>query len=137
MAQARKAGLKKTKRRPATAPAHPELEPGFRQADLTRALRAMKTMGMPVQQVEIIDGNRRITVQVRDDLVVSKQGSSGYLSIREACAYGKFGRSRAYELIADGTLKVRKFGHKTLVQKASIDRMLAKLPKGLKKAKHR
>lgn len=106
---------------------------GFRQSELARALRAFKAAGVPVGPVEIVEG--KITLHPAVNGADLKIKQSGYLSIREACEYGKFGKSRAYELIAAGSLRVKKNGKTTLVEKKSIDRLLAKLPKGVGKAR--
>jgi excisionase family DNA binding protein len=94
---------------------------GFRQADLDRALRAIRSAGYLVEQIEIVDRERRITLTTTpiSDL-------AGYLSVPEACAYAGIGRTVAYELIAAGTLQTKKQGGRTLVSKTSIDEFLAK-----------
>lgn len=99
---------------------------GFRQSDLTRMLRACKQMGIPVERVEILDGQRRLMVMTKpanggDDT------PSGYLSVLEACAYARMGRTRIYELIAAGELRIKKLGSRTLVSKSSIDKLMARL----------
>lgn len=87
----------------------------------------MKSAGV-LGHVEIANGKQRITVHVSKGVGMI-EASSGWLSMREACTYGKLGRSRAYELIGDGVLKTKKSGNRTLVSKTSIDRWLRKLPR--------
>ena len=102
---------------------------GFRQSDLARALRAIKSAGMAVEQVEIAEGKSDHSITLRISADNKAIHASGYLSMREACAYGKFGRTRAYELIAEGVLESKKLGTTTLVSKHSIDRFLKGLPR--------
>jgi excisionase family DNA binding protein len=113
------------------APQHEIAAAGVRQSELSRAIRALKAAGVAIGHIEITEG--KVVVHPAANGVL--QDSSGYLSISEACIYGKFGRSRAYQLIADGSLQFKKFGKKTLIKKASIDRMLAKLPAVRKKSR--
>jgi excisionase family DNA binding protein len=96
---------------------------GFDQEELVRALRAIRSVGMSVGNVEIANGDHRITITPTDGRV----GASGYLTMREACEYGKFGKSHAYLLIASGVLRAKKLGKRTLIAKSSIDRLLKSL----------
>lgn len=41
-------------------------------------------------------------------------------SINEACRVSSLGRTRLYQLIAEGRLKVRKIGKRTLIPAASL-----------------
>jgi excisionase family DNA binding protein len=50
------------------------------------------------------------------------------LSIAETCAAGGFGRTTAYEAIADGRLKARKLGRRTLVLADDLRDFLRTLP---------
>lgn len=52
------------------------------------------------------------------------------LSISEFCEVYGVGRSFTYEAIADGKLKTRKAGRKTLILKTDADAWLASLPEG-------
>lgn len=51
-----------------------------------------------------------------------------FVAIPEACKTLGVGRSKIYELIADGELSVRKIGRKTLVPTADLERFAAGLP---------
>lgn len=51
------------------------------------------------------------------------------VSVNGACRYGGFGKTKCYELIDKGRIAARKFGKKTLIEVASIDRYLDSLPK--------
>jgi excisionase family DNA binding protein len=50
------------------------------------------------------------------------------LSIAETCAAGGFGRSTAYEAIADGRLTARKLGRRTLILADDLRDFLQALP---------
>lgn len=50
------------------------------------------------------------------------------LSIPDACRTLGIGKSKIYELIADGALTARKIGKKTLVPAADLERFAAGLP---------
>jgi excisionase family DNA binding protein len=52
-----------------------------------------------------------------------------FLKLSEACRYGGFGRTKAYELINSRTIKGVKMGRHTMVEIASIDRFHASLPR--------
>lgn len=46
-------------------------------------------------------------------------------SIRDACLVSSLGRTRLYELIAEGRLEVRKIGNRTLVPAESLRALIA------------
>ena len=50
------------------------------------------------------------------------------LSIAEACSTAGIGRTKLYEAIADGRLKARKFGKRTLILRDDLRQFLAALP---------
>jgi excisionase family DNA binding protein len=50
------------------------------------------------------------------------------LSISEACAFAGTGRTKIYQAIADGHLKARKCGKRTLVLRGDLRDFLASLP---------
>ena len=50
------------------------------------------------------------------------------LSIAEACAAAGIGRTKLYEAIADGRLKARKLGKRTLILRDDLRQFLAALP---------
>lgn len=47
---------------------------------------------------------------------------------KDGCRYGKFGKTKAYELIARQRIKAYKMGGKTLIDLDSIDEYHASLP---------
>jgi excisionase family DNA binding protein len=51
------------------------------------------------------------------------------LSIPTFCRTYGIGRSKTYELIGDGTLEAKKFGAKTLIDRASAERWYRALPR--------
>lgn len=50
------------------------------------------------------------------------------LSILEACRVAGIGRTKIYEAIADGSLKARKFGKRTIILRADLQSFLTALP---------
>ncbi|MGY3449793.1 excisionase family DNA binding protein [Bradyrhizobium sp. USDA 4353] len=48
---------------------------------------------------------------------------------RDGCSYGKFGKTKAYELIAQERIRAYKMGGKTLLDLDSIDEYHASLPR--------
>jgi excisionase family DNA binding protein len=56
------------------------------------------------------------------------------LSIAEACAAAGIGRTKLYEAIADGRLKARKLGKRTLILRDDLFQFLAALPPAHRKA---
>jgi excisionase family DNA binding protein len=50
------------------------------------------------------------------------------LSISEACAFAGIGRTKIYQAIADGSLKARKCGKRTLILRDELRQFLNSLP---------
>ena len=50
------------------------------------------------------------------------------LSISEACAFAGIGRTKIYQAIADGSLKARKCGKRTLILRDELRDFLTSLP---------
>jgi len=48
---------------------------------------------------------------------------------KDGCRYGKFGKTKAYELIARQRIRAYKMGGKTLIDLDSIDEYHASLPR--------
>ncbi len=46
-------------------------------------------------------------------------------SVSEACRVSSLGRTRLYQLIAEGRLEARKIGKRTLIPAASLRRLIA------------
>jgi excisionase family DNA binding protein len=51
------------------------------------------------------------------------------LEFKDGCRYGKFGRTKAYELIAQERIRAYKIGGKSLIDLDSIDEYRASLPR--------
>jgi excisionase family DNA binding protein len=51
------------------------------------------------------------------------------VDFKDGCRYGKFGRTKAYELIAQKRIAAYKMGHKTMIDLDSVDRYHSSLPK--------
>ncbi|AEP10755.1 helix-turn-helix domain-containing protein [Micavibrio aeruginosavorus] len=50
------------------------------------------------------------------------------LTVPEACQTLKIGRTRLYEILANGEIKARKSGKKTLIEKSELERWVSTLP---------
>jgi excisionase family DNA binding protein len=50
------------------------------------------------------------------------------VEFKDGCRYGKFGKTKAYELIAQERIRACKMGGKTLIDLDSIDEYYALLP---------
>ena len=50
------------------------------------------------------------------------------LSVAEACAVAGIGRTKFYEAIANGSLRARKFGKRTIILRSDLQEFLSELP---------
>jgi excisionase family DNA binding protein len=51
------------------------------------------------------------------------------VELKEGCRYGKFGKTKAYELIAQQRIRAYKMGGKTMIDLDSVDEYHASLPR--------
>ncbi|MDX3971601.1 MAG: hypothetical protein QHD01_34060 [Bradyrhizobium sp.] len=51
------------------------------------------------------------------------------VEFKDGCRYGKFGRTKAYELIAHDRIRAYKMGGKTMIDLDSVDEYHASLPR--------
>ena len=51
------------------------------------------------------------------------------VEFKDGCRYGKFGRTKAYELIAHERIKAYKMGGKTMIDLDSVDEYHTSLPR--------
>jgi excisionase family DNA binding protein len=51
------------------------------------------------------------------------------VEFKEGCRYGKFGKTKAYELIAQQRIRAYKMGGKTMIDLDSVDEYHASLPR--------
>lgn len=51
------------------------------------------------------------------------------VELKDGCRYGKFGKTKAYELIAQHRIRAYKMGGKTMIDLNSVDEFHASLPK--------
>jgi excisionase family DNA binding protein len=51
------------------------------------------------------------------------------VEFKEGCRYGKFGKTKAYELIAQERIRAYKMGGKTMIDLDSVDEYHASLPR--------
>lgn len=54
--------------------------------------------------------------------------NSGAFTVEEFLAWARIGRTRAYDEIAAGRLKIKKFGRKTLIARSDAEAWLNALP---------
>ena len=54
--------------------------------------------------------------------------NSGAFTVSEFLAWSRIGRTRAYDEIAAGRLKIKKFGRKTLIARSDAQAWLEALP---------
>jgi excisionase family DNA binding protein len=59
---------------------------------------------------------------------MTKQQQRRLAEFKEALAYGKFKKTKAYELIAEKKIKAYKMGHKTMIDLNTVDEYHASLP---------
>jgi hypothetical protein len=62
-------------------------------------------------------------------LTITTQNGRILSSFKDGCRYGKFGKTKAYELIAQEQIRANKMGGKTLIDLDSIDEYHASLPR--------
>jgi excisionase family DNA binding protein len=61
---------------------------------------------------------------MNNSITIQREG----FSIAEACAAAGIGRTKLYQAIADGSLKARKLGKRTLILRDDLYQFLAALP---------
>lgn len=105
-------------------------QPPPRRLPLKRAPVAGRDMqtptrpaGLGLTTAEMIDALARIIVN-NDD---SKQRR--LVEFKDGCRYGKFGKTKAYELIAQQRIRAYKMGGKTMIDLDSVDEFHASLPR--------
>jgi excisionase family DNA binding protein len=59
----------------------------------------------------------------------SDSGKRRLVEFKEGCRYGKFGKTKAYELIAQQRIRAYKMGGKTMIDLNSVDEYHASLPR--------
>ena len=59
---------------------------------------------------------------------MTKEETHGAFTLNEFLAWARIGRTKAYQEIEAGRLKVRKLGRKTLIRRVDADAWLENLP---------
>jgi excisionase family DNA binding protein len=72
---------------------------------------------------EIIEALARSTADIDNN------GQRRLVEFKDGCRYGKFGKTKAYELIAQERIKAYKMGGKTMIDLDSVDEYHASLPR--------
>ena len=64
-------------------------------------------------------------------LTMTTTSSAGrrLVELKDGCRYGKFGKTKAYELIAQERIRAYKMGGKTMIDLDSVDEYHASLPR--------
>jgi excisionase family DNA binding protein len=84
--------------------------------------------GLDLSVAEIIDALAQTMVDN------DKNKQRRLVEFKDGCRYGKFGKTKAYELIAQERIKAYKMGHKTLIDLDSVDEYHASLPRAESRA---
>ncbi|MGJ4904616.1 excisionase family DNA-binding protein [Bradyrhizobium sp. HKCCYLS2058] len=84
----------------------------------------MVRINFPVQASNPLDQGTSIGKTDNDNIKQRR-----LVEFKEGCRYGKFGKTKAYELIAQGRIRAYKMGGKTLIDLDSIDEYHAVLPR--------
>ncbi|MCC8430658.1 helix-turn-helix domain-containing protein [Reyranella aquatilis] len=72
---------------------------------------------------EILDALAR--ARIKNDIGKQRR----LVEFKDGCRYGKFGKTKAYELIAEQRIKAYKLGGKTMIDLDSVDEFHASLPR--------
>jgi excisionase family DNA binding protein len=82
-----------------------------------------RTDGLDPVMAEIIDALART--------IVNKDSGKRrrLVEFKDGCRYGKFGKTKAYELVAQQRIKAYKMGGKTMIDLDSVDEYHASLPR--------
>ena len=69
-------------------------------------------------------------------LTMTTTSSAGrrLVEFKDGCRYGKFGKTKAYELIAEERIRAYKMGGKTMIDLDSVDEYHASLPRVVSRA---
>ncbi|UPT91703.1 helix-turn-helix domain-containing protein [Bradyrhizobium barranii subsp. apii] len=73
--------------------------------------------------MEIIEAHARTMVDNE------KSNRRRLVEFKDGCRYGKFGRTKAYELISQDRIRAYKMGGKTMIDLDSVDEYHASLPR--------
>ena len=94
-----------------------------------RSSKPSRGMEMPARAAgldpivaEIIEALARNTVDIDNR-------QRRLVEFKDGCRYGKFGKTKAYELIAQERIKAYKMGGKTMIDLDSVDEYHASLPR--------
>ena len=74
-----------------------------------------RTAGLDPIVAEIIEALARTMVDIDDDR------QRRLVEFKDGCRYGKFGKTKAYELIAHERIRAYKMGGKTMIDLDSVD----------------
>lgn len=85
--------------------------------------KTTRPAGLDPIMAEIIDALARTMIN-NDN---SKQRR--LVEFKDGCRYGKFGKTKAYELIAEQRIRAYKMGGKTMIDLDSVDEYHASLPR--------
>jgi excisionase family DNA binding protein len=74
-----------------------------------------------------------IMAEIIDALTRTMNNNKGkrrrLVEFKDGCRYGKFGKTKAYELIAQQRIRAHKMGGKTMIDLDSVDEYHASLPR--------
>jgi excisionase family DNA binding protein len=94
-----------------------------------RKVKRRSTPARPLAAVDVKMGPAASKVEPPITQVDPGPGRRRLINLKTACAYGGFGRTKAYELINAGVIEAYKMGHQTMVDLATLERYHASLPR--------
>jgi excisionase family DNA binding protein len=94
------------------------------------ASRQDRTIGMPIS-LSGLDPILAETIEAHAVTMVDNDSNNRrrLVEFKGGCRYGKFGKTKAYELIASGKIRAYKMGGKTMIDLDSVDEFQASLPR--------
>jgi excisionase family DNA binding protein len=97
---------------------------------IERASAPTRSMEMPARTagVEPIVGEI-IEALARNMVDINNNRRRRLVEFKDGCRYGRFGKTKAYELIAKDRIRAYKMGGKTMIDLDSVDEYHASLPR--------
>ena len=106
----------------------------WRRSDFERLIKRLPTVpiAQASQPVSIMKLDRITIEQIVEGVVarlgylptVSVPNAPQFMSIRDTCQRLGLSRTKVYAMISDGTLRIRKFGNRTLVTIESVEALV-------------
>jgi excisionase family DNA binding protein len=95
-----------------------------------RASTPSRGMEMPARAGELDPIVAEIVEALARSMVdIDNSRQRRLVEFKDGCRYGKFGKTKAYELIAEERIRAYKMGGKTMIDLDSVDEYYASLPR--------